>query len=62
MVRCWNNYNVVEKLSFRLAKKLKMLKKEINVWNKVVSGRVQMKIKGTINDTGEQGGTWENCP
>lgn len=33
-----------------------MLKKEINVWNKVVFGSVQVKIKEITNDTGERGG------
>lgn len=36
----WSNYVVAWRPSFKLAKKLKMLTKDIRVWNKEVLGRV----------------------
>lgn len=39
--------------SFRLAAKLRLLKRDIRVWNKQVFGRVEVKIKELIHEVGE---------
>lgn len=49
----WINYDVEGRPSFRLAKKLKMLKDDIKVWNKEVFGREEVKIREIMNKVGE---------
>lgn len=53
VVDWWSSYEVEGRPSFRLAKKLKLLKKDIKVWNKEVFGRVKVKMGKIMNKVGE---------
>ncbi|PHT99388.1 Protein translocase subunit SecA [Capsicum chinense] len=48
----WSSY-VVEGRPFRLAKKLKLLKANMRVWNKEVFGRIEVKMREIMNEVGE---------
>lgn len=39
----WSNYSVMGKLSFVLARKLKMLKEDLRKWNSEVSGQLKVQ-------------------
>ncbi|MCD7470597.1 hypothetical protein HAX54_010576 [Datura stramonium] len=57
----WNSYVVVGNPSFRLAKKLKLLKRDIRECNRKVFGRAEVKMKELIHEVGEldsEGGSW----
>ncbi|KAH7834405.1 hypothetical protein Vadar_015625 [Vaccinium darrowii] len=45
----WNNYSVIGKPSFVLAKKLKMLKEDLRKWNIEIFGRLEFQ-KGKVVD------------
>lgn len=49
----WSSYVVEGISSFRLGKKLKMLKVDLRVWNRKVLGRVEVKMRKILNEVGE---------
>ncbi|XP_019241943.1 PREDICTED: uncharacterized protein LOC109221978 [Nicotiana attenuata] len=49
----WTSYGVLGTPSFRLSKKLKLLKGDIIRWNKEVFGRVEVKMMELMHELGE---------
>lgn len=46
----WCSYEIVGNPCFMLAKKLKLLKDDLKIWNKEVFGRIDIKIKKTMEE------------
>ncbi|PHU03243.1 hypothetical protein BC332_28494 [Capsicum chinense] len=53
VVGWWSNYAVKGRPSFRLDKKLKLLKKNLREWNKEVFGRVEVKMMEIMIEVGD---------